>query len=42
VIIKKAVMIGCGFVGSASIGEEALKLKKSAAALKKVIETIGF
>jgi len=24
---KKAVMIGCGFVGSASIGEEALKLK---------------
>ena len=24
-------MIGCGFVGSASIGEEALKLKKSAA-----------
>ena len=33
---KKAVMIGCGFVGSASIGEEALKLKKSAAALKKL------
>ena len=35
-------MIGCGFVGSASIGEEALKFKKSADALKKVIETIGF
>lgn len=25
--MTKAVMIGCGFVGSASIGEEALKLK---------------
>ncbi len=35
-------MIGCGFVGSASIGKEALKLKKSTDALKKVIETIGF
>ena len=34
-------MIGCGFVGFASIGEEALKLKKSAVALKK-LETIGF
>ena len=39
---KKAVMIGCGFVGSASVGKEALKFKKSADALKKVIETIGF
>ncbi len=29
-------MIGCGFVASASIGEESLKLKKSAAALKKL------
>ena len=35
-------MIGCGFVGSASVGKEALKFKKSADALKKVIETIGF
>ena len=42
VIIKKAVMIGCGFVRSASVGKEALKFKKSADALKKVIETIGF
>jgi hypothetical protein len=42
VIIKKAVMIGCGFVGSASIGEEALKLKNTAAALKKLTEIIGF
>ena len=33
------VMIGCGFVGSASVGKEALKFKKSADALKKVIET---
>ena len=32
-------MIGCGFVGSASVGKEALKFKKSADALKKVIET---
>ena len=29
-------MIGCGFVGSASVGKEALKFKKSADALKKV------
>jgi hypothetical protein len=42
VIIKKAVMIGCGFVGSASIGEEALKLKKSAAALKKLQKQLDF
>ena len=35
-------MIGCSFVGSASVGKEALKFKKSADALKKVIETIGF
>ena len=41
-IIKKAVMIGCGFVGSASIGEEALKLKKSAAALKKLQKQLDF
>ena len=41
-LLKKAVMIGCGFVGSASVGKEALKFKKSADALKKVIETIGF
>ena len=41
-IIKKTAIIGCGFVGSASVGEEALKFKKSVDALKKVIETIGF
>ena len=35
-------MIGFGFVGSSSVGKEALKFKKSADALKKVIETIGF
>lgn len=31
----KAVMIDSSFVGSASVGEEALKLKESAYALKK-------
>ena len=41
-IIKKAVMIGCGFVGSASIGEEALKVKKIGGCFEKVTETIGF
>ena len=34
-------MIDSSFVGSASVGEEALKLKESAYDLKKVIETIG-
>ena len=40
--LRKVAMIGCGFVGSASIGEEALKLKKSAAALKKLQKQLDF